>query len=292
MFAPVPLPPPYVFVFSPQTLMEFRMTLLTPVLLQPAPLARSQAPTQLREQQLMALGFTTAIDAPNRIANPKESFVASEGIYTLREEITLSVPPPHPSEPLNLQPNPIGTSALPVTAGTQAYITTAGAQRQSTATDSGSIASGVSGHSATSDSVAAAAGIYAPLSPLVKRKKPKNNVAKTNSSFVSRIITPDNLQKRLTDRKNDDIYAFLNVSRAYEWLDLTTPEKVSFSSRVTNLRLYHLQNYSLRKRILPAMISIPTLVPTIISTSSSDSQQEISSGLNVFLRNTSVSTNR
>ena len=47
-----------------------------------------------------ALGFTTAVDAPNRITNPKESFVASEGIYTLREEITLNVPPPHPSEPL------------------------------------------------------------------------------------------------------------------------------------------------------------------------------------------------
>jgi len=196
------------------------------MLLQPAPLARSQGPTQVREQQLMALGFATAIDAPNRIANPKESFVASEGIYTLRDEITLSVPPPHPSEPLIMQPNPIGTTALPVTAGTQACIITAGAPRQSTATDSGSIASDISGHSTTSDSMAAAAGIYAPLSPLVKRKKPKNNIAKTNSSFVSRIITPDNFQKRLTDRKNDDVFAFVNVSRAYEWLDLTTPEKV------------------------------------------------------------------
>lgn len=205
--------------------MEFRLNPLN-LLNQPVPLARSQVQTQIREQQLVALGFTTAIDAPNRITTPKESFVASEGIYTLREEVTLSIPPPHPSEPLIIQPNPIGTHPLPITAGTQACLLNAGAPRQPTATDSGSVASDISGHSSTSDSVAAAAGIYAPLSLLLKRKKPKNNIAKTNSSFVSRIITPDNLQKRLTDRKNDDLMAFVNVSRAYEWLDMTTPEKV------------------------------------------------------------------
>jgi hypothetical protein len=268
------------------------MTMLTPVVLQPGPLARPQVPPQSREQQLMALGFTAAIDAPNRIANPKESFVASEGIYTLREEITLIVPPPHPSEPLIVQPNPIGTNALPVTAGTHAWITNAGVQRQNTATDSGSIASGVSEHSTISDSVVAAAGIYAPLSPLLKRKKPKNNVAKTNSSFVSRIITHDNFQKRLIDRKNDDVYAFVNISRAYEWLDLTTPERVFLTTCVTNLRLYHLQNYSSQKHTLRAMISIPIHVHTITWTSSSDFRQEILSGLNVSLRNTSVSINR
>jgi catabolite repression protein CreC len=206
--------------------MDFRVNLLTPVLNQPVPLTRSQVPTQVREQQLIALGYTTVIDAPNRIATPKDSFVASEGIYTLREEVTLSIPPPHPSEPLIMQPNPIGTSALPITAGTLVCLFNAGVQRQPTATDSGSIASVTSGHSATSDSAAAAAGIYAPFSPLSKRKKPKNNIAKTNSSFISRIITNDNLQKRLSDRKNDDLMAFVNVSRAIEWLDMSTSEKV------------------------------------------------------------------
>src|SRR5438046_4309192 len=110
------------------------MTILTPDPLQPVPLARSQMQTQIREQQLAVLGFTTAVDAPNRIETPKESFVASEGIYTLREEVILSVPPPHPSEPLVMLPNPIGTSALPVTVGTQACITNA--QRQTIATHS------------------------------------------------------------------------------------------------------------------------------------------------------------
>jgi catabolite repression protein CreC len=207
---------------------------LTSILFQPVPLARSQIQTQIREQQLLALGFTAAIDAPNRIANPKESFVASEGIYTLREEVVLSIPPPHPSEPLIMQPNPIGTSALPITAGTQACIITAGAPKQAGSTDSGSIASGVSGHSNVSDSVAAGAGIYAPLSPALKRKKPKNNIAKTNSSFVSRIITHENLTKRLAERKNDDVFAFVNISRAFEWLDMTTPDKVCLNSKSAN----------------------------------------------------------
>ena len=206
--------------------MESRISMLTPILTQPVPLARSQIQTQLREQQLIAMGFSTAIDAPNRITILKESFVASEGVYTLREEVTLSIPPPHPSEPLITQPNPIGTNPLPVTAGTQAVIINAVVARQTSANDSGSIASGRSGHSSTSDSVAAAAGIYAPLSPLLKRKKPKNNIAKTNSSFVSRIITHETLAKRLSERKNDDIFAFVNVSRAFEWLDLTTQDRV------------------------------------------------------------------
>lgn len=196
--------------------------------MQPVPLARSQIQTQIREQQLIALGFTTAIDAPNRINTPKESFIASEGIYTLREEVTLSVPPPHPSEPLIMQPNPIATNALPVTVGTQACIIPAGAPRQMPSPELGSNASILSGHSSSSDSgtAATAAGIYAPFTPALKRKKPKNNIAKTNSSFVSRIITHESLQKRLMERKQDDVYAFVNVSRAFEWLDMTTSEKV------------------------------------------------------------------
>jgi hypothetical protein len=218
MFAPVraPLPP-----FSPHLNCDPYTKQK-----QPVPLARSQIQSQIREQQLIALGFTTAIDAPNRVSHPKESFVASEGIYTLRDEVTLSVPPPHPSEPLIMQPNPIGTSTLPVTAGTHACIINAGVERRAGGGDTASIASGVSGYSTTSDSPATAAGIYAPLSPVLKRKKPKNNIAKTNSSFVSRIITHESLQKRLTERKNDDVFAFANISRAFEWLDLTTPDIV------------------------------------------------------------------
>ena len=142
----------------------------------------------------------------------------------------MSVPPPHPSEPLIMQPNPIATNALPVTAGTQACITSAGAPRQIPSPELGSNVPILSGHSSASNSAAAAAGIYAPFSPPLKRKKPKNNIAKTNSSFVSRIITHENLTKRLTERKQDDVYAFVNISRAFEWLDMTSSDKVRFES--------------------------------------------------------------
>lgn len=125
-----------------------------------------------------------------------------------------------------MQPNPIATNALPVSAGTQVCIVNVGTQSTASATDSGSVASNISGQSSISDSVAAAAGIYAPLSPLSKRRKPKNNIAKTNSSFVSRLITNEALGKRLTERKTDDVFAFVNVSRAFEWLDMSTSEKV------------------------------------------------------------------
>jgi catabolite repression protein CreC len=193
--------------------------------------------------------------------------VASEGIYNLREEVILSIPPPHPSEPLIMQPNPIGTSALPITAGTQACIINAGVQKQASSTDSASIASGVSGHSGVSDSVAAAAGIYAPLSPALKRKKPKNNIAKTNSSFVSRIITHENLTKRLAERKSDDVFAFVNISRAFEWLDMTTPDKVFSQITWAYQRLCHSQNCYSQRHIQPVTISIPIHVPTITSMS-------------------------
>lgn len=190
------------------------------------PVGRSQPQTQIRDQQLTSLGYTTVVEAPNRLATPKESFVAGEGIYTLREEVTLSIPPPHPSEPLIVQPNPIATNPLPVTAGTQATIINAGVPRQTSSTDSASSTSSISGNSTTADSIAAAAGIYAPLTSLLKRKKPKNNIAKTNSSFVSRIITHEALQKRIIDRKTDDVFAFVNVSRVFEWLDFNSPDKV------------------------------------------------------------------
>jgi hypothetical protein len=244
MFAPVscPLPPsPFLLLGPPQNVMS--VCILKPFV-KTAPAARSQQPQILtREQQLASLGYSTTVDAPNRIATPKESFVASEGIYTLREEVTLSIPPPHPSEPLIGMPNPIATNPLPVTAGTQACIINAGVSRQTSSADSASIASGISGNSTTSDSIATAAGIYAPL--ILKRKKPKNNIAKTNSTFVSRIITHEHLQKRITDRKSDEIFAFVNIARAYEWLDFSGPDKVIESFLflpVTEFRQLHLPN--------------------------------------------------
>ena len=58
-----------------------------------------------------------------------------------------------------------------------------------------------------------------------KRRKPKNNIIKSNSSFVSRVITHEALQKRLQEHSADGLYAFVNVNRAFEWLDFSSSQK-------------------------------------------------------------------
>lgn len=62
-----------------------------------------------------------------------------------------------------------------------------------------------------------------------KRKKPKNNIAKNNSSFVSRIISHENIVKRLADRNSEDLFVFANINRAFNWLDMGSANKVQFS---------------------------------------------------------------
>ncbi|KAF9383738.1 hypothetical protein BGX21_001508, partial [Mortierella sp. AD011] len=53
-----------------------------------------------------------------------------------------------------------------------------------------------------------------------KRKKPKNNIAKTNSTFVAKITTNENLSKILANRVNEDVYVFWNIGRTFSWSDL------------------------------------------------------------------------
>ena len=59
-----------------------------------------------------------------------------------------------------------------------------------------------------------------------KRKKPKNNMTKSNSSFISRVIVNESLSKRLQDRPSDGLFAFANVNRAFQWLDMSSDKKV------------------------------------------------------------------
>jgi hypothetical protein len=67
---------------------------------------------------------------------------------------------------------------------------------------------------------------------ILKKRKPKNNMVKTNSSFVSRVIPHDNLTKRLNEHSLDGIYAFGNVSRSFQWLDLSAGSKVRIKSNI------------------------------------------------------------
>jgi catabolite repression protein CreC len=60
----------------------------------------------------------------------------------------------------------------------------------------------------------------------VKRVKPKNNIIKSNSSFISRVLPHDTITRRIADRGADDLFAFANISRAFQWLDLSSTSKV------------------------------------------------------------------
>lgn len=61
----------------------------------------------------------------------------------------------------------------------------------------------------------------------LKRRKPKNNVAKSNSSFLSRAIIHENLAKKMQERNPDGAFAVANINRAVLFLDLSSPTKVS-----------------------------------------------------------------
>ena len=63
-----------------------------------------------------------------------------------------------------------------------------------------------------------------------KRRKPKNNMSKSNSSFISRVINHETLNKRLQDRAKDGLFAFGNINRAFQWIDLSSPAKVCVSN--------------------------------------------------------------
>ena len=59
-----------------------------------------------------------------------------------------------------------------------------------------------------------------------KRRKPKNNIAKSNSSFISRCIVHENMAKRVADHPVEGYFAFANINRAFQWLDLSSPQMV------------------------------------------------------------------
>jgi hypothetical protein len=185
--------------------------------------------------------------------------LSRSGTYTLKEDLHLATPPPHPSEPPITNINPLSIQPHPVIAGTKISIVesksgdntlplhrnvniTSTKDTQNSATDS-QISADTDERSSndktnTSGSLGSRKGDYtgekfgdgntslAPLSGKSIRKKPKNSIAKSNSSFVSRIITHELLTKRLAERNQDDLMVFANVNRAFNWLDLGSPIKV------------------------------------------------------------------
>ena len=65
-----------------------------------------------------------------------------------------------------------------------------------------------------------------------KRRKPKNNVTKSNSSFISRVIINETFSKRLAERPSDGLFAFGNINRGFQWLDLSTSAKADYLTKI------------------------------------------------------------
>ncbi|KAF2760262.1 catabolite repression protein creC [Pseudovirgaria hyperparasitica] len=186
--------------------------------------------------------------------------VVGEGTYVLRDELYLATPPPHPSEAPVHNPNPLATTIAPPTAGVRLSLTILTPRQgyvsslyrsnttnrtvspfpdsiqehpnesQSQASDAGSHlqANGSHNHSYGRSTVfgdgnpALAIPVGKDSKDPSKKRKPKSNMIKSNSSFVSRVIPHDALTKRLNERSPEGIMAFANINRALQWLDLSS----------------------------------------------------------------------
>ncbi|OAP55266.1 hypothetical protein AYL99_10239 [Fonsecaea erecta] len=98
-----------------------------------------------------------------------------------------------------------------------------------TGSDSSNLATSQNGSNKSSTVRAFGEG-NAALSPVInrdglKRRKPKNNIIKSNSSFVSRVIPHESLAKKLQERDQRGTFAFININRAFQWLDLSSGSK-------------------------------------------------------------------
>lgn len=173
----------------------------------------------------------------------------------LRDEIHLATPPPHPSDVPAPNNNPLATTTSPPTAGTKLSLAIIAPSRPpsqalfrintfnstrsnvphsiseelSQEQDGPELDTNGTGTSAFGQgNPALAAPVNGKIiKDVAKKGKPKNNIVKSNSSFVSRVIPHEALQKRLTERSLDGIFAFVNINRAMQWLDLSSDTKVS-----------------------------------------------------------------
>jgi len=187
---------------------------------------------------------------------PEYQLVVGEGTYALRDDMHLATPPPHPSDAPQPNNNPLATTIGPPTAGaklstvvfapkqppqSQSLFRTITSQstrsnfqsiQEETKSDAGSSVNGYGSTTLAGSKTTFGDGNPALLPVAVKgkkkdeRPKPKNNIVKSNSSFVSRVIPHESMVKRLAEHPADGIFAFANVNRAFMWLDLSAPSEM------------------------------------------------------------------
>ncbi|KIW04268.1 uncharacterized protein PV09_04570 [Verruconis gallopava] len=202
---------------------------------------------------------------------PDYTFLVGEGTYVLRDELLLATPPPHPSEGPPVNPNPLNTVIAPPTAGVKLSFAIIApkhasypraprpdspvsqhASEGSSSTREGSNHEGQSKAGSNPGSLfkpnglgeAAPLQVFGHANPALatvngkgvkdskKERKPKNNMVKSSSTFISRVIPHEGLTKRLQEHSPEGLFAFANINRAFQWLDLSSPTKVENLTKI------------------------------------------------------------
>lgn len=170
----------------------------------------------------------------------------------MRDDLLLATPPPHPNDTAPVISNPLATSRAPITAGTKLNLVVFASSKEpsqgffqntktqiasieeevtSPKSDHGSITNGF-GSASYYNAVPSFGENNPALAPVVvkgkkreEKLKPKNNMVKSNSSFVSRVISHDSMTKRLNERSPEGLLMFANVNRAFLMLDLSSAQR-------------------------------------------------------------------
>lgn len=200
---------------------------------------------------------TIALDTSNTIGHPSGpefQLAVGEGVYALQDDVHLATPPPHPSEHTTANPNPLATAPVRPFTGVKISLSRTNPRKpphiykiaNQTSTRSNLATYSIresekesrSSHDTSSDGLAThlanAAGRtpiatedHAPMTPApgkdgVKRKKPKTNIVKSNSSFISRVMPHEAMTKRIQEHNPEGLFAFASINRAFQWLDLSS----------------------------------------------------------------------
>ncbi|KAJ5550118.1 hypothetical protein N7461_004816 [Penicillium sp. DV-2018c] len=148
------------------------------------------------------------------------------GTYILQDDLLLATPPPHPSEAPIVNPNPLATIPTPPTSGVKLSLVSLDPRKKPP-----TFLTPVTAPQFGDGNPALAAPPVA-SKDASKRRKPKNNIIKSSSSFVSRVITNETSAKRLSERDPNGVFAFANINRAFQWLDLSSPTKEDHLTKV------------------------------------------------------------
>ncbi|KAJ6135169.1 hypothetical protein N7512_000329, partial [Penicillium capsulatum] len=169
------------------------------------------------------------VETNNTLTHPEGGcpLQVGEGTYTLKEDLLLATPPPHPSEAPIINPNPLATVPTPPTCGVKLSLVSLDPKKKLPTFLKTTTSTPLFG-----DGNPALAAPAPPSKDALKRRKPKNNIIKSSSSFVSRVITHETSAKRLSDRDPNGIFAFANINRAFQWLDLNSAQKEEHLTKV------------------------------------------------------------